>query len=97
MPKPAIVCLTSGAVPVAQRIASLLDGTLHGKADRVPEAEVKFTETMKHLAALFREGTPIIGVCAAGILIRAVAPELKDKHTEPPVLAVVEDLSLIHI
>jgi len=93
--KPAIVCLTSGAVPVAQRIASLLDGTLHGKADRVPEAGVKFTETMKHLAALFREGTPIIGVCAAGILIRAVAPELKDKRTEPPVLAVAEDGSSV--
>ncbi len=80
---------------MAQRIVGLLDGTLHSKAGRVPEAEVHFTETMAHLAALFREGTPIIGVCAAGILIRAVAPELKNKRTEPPVLAIAEDGSSV--
>ncbi|MDP7464440.1 MAG: cobalamin biosynthesis protein, partial [SAR324 cluster bacterium] len=95
MPKPAVICLTAGAVPVAQRVVTLLDGTLHGKADRVLEAEVPFTETVAHLAELFREGTPIIGVCAAGILIRAVAPELKDKRTEPPVLAVAENGSSV--
>ena len=95
MPKPAVVCLTAGAVPVAQRIVKLLDGTLHGKADRVPESEVHFMETVAHLAELFRQGTPIIGVCSAGILIRAVAPELKDKRTEPPVLAVAEDGSSV--
>ena len=80
---------------MAQRVVTLLDGTLHGKADRVLEAEVPFTETVAHLAELFREGTPIIGVCAAGILIRAVAPELKDKRTEPPVLAVAENGSSV--
>ena len=35
-------------------------------------------------------GRPVVGVCAAGILIRAVAPLLADKTTEPPVVAVAE-------
>ena len=37
---------------------------------------------------------PIVGLCAGGILIRAVAPLLADKHDEPPVVAVAEDGSV---
>jgi len=40
---------------------------------------------------LFAAGVPVIGVCAAGILIRAVAPLLADKRAEPPVVAVPDD------
>ncbi|MEL6210920.1 MAG: cobalamin biosynthesis protein, partial [Pseudomonadota bacterium] len=50
---------------------------------------------MAHIATLFASGTPIIGICAAGILIRAVAPLLSDKLTEPPILAVAEDGSAV--
>ena len=45
--------------------------------------------------ALFTEGTPIVGICAAGILIRTLAPLLGDKWNEPPVLAVAEDGSAV--
>jgi len=38
----------------------------------------------------FRAGRPIVGLCAAGILIRLTAPLLADKHTEPPVLLMTE-------
>ena len=44
--------------------------------------------------SLFKAGRPIVGICAAGILIRALAPLLKDKSTEPPVVAVAEDGSV---
>jgi cobalt-precorrin 5A hydrolase/precorrin-3B C17-methyltransferase len=44
-----------------------------------------------HIAALFAAGTPIVGLCAAGILVRAVAPLVADKRAEPPVVAVAED------
>ena len=40
-------------------------------------------------------GVPIVGVCASGILIRALAPLLGDKRDEPPVLAVAEDGSAV--
>lgn len=35
--------------------------------------------------------SPIIGVCAAGVLIRLIGPELGDKINEPPVLSVSAD------
>jgi len=40
---------------------------------------------------LFAAGTPIVGLCASGILIRALAPLLANKRAEPPVVAVAED------
>ena len=43
---------------------------------------------------LFAAGRPIVGLCASGILIRAVAPLLGDKREEPPVVAVAEDGSV---
>lgn len=43
------------------------------------------------LPEAFRAERPIIGICAAGILIRLLAPFLADKTTEPPVLAVAID------
>jgi cobalt-precorrin 5A hydrolase/precorrin-3B C17-methyltransferase len=56
---------------------------------------VSFSDTGAHLRALFAARTPIVGVCAAGILIRALAPVLGDKHAEPPVLAVAVDGSSV--
>jgi len=50
-----------------------------------------FTDTAAHLRKLFAEDRPIIGVCAAGILIRILAPLLSDKREEPPVIAVSDD------
>src|SRR3546814_20592779 len=40
-------------------------------------------------------GRPVIGICAAGILIRAVASRLADKHSEPPLIAVAADGSAV--
>ncbi|MBP1806706.1 precorrin-3B C(17)-methyltransferase [Rubellimicrobium aerolatum] len=89
---PVVVALTP--TPVAARVAEALGATLHGRAGRV-EAEVTFDDTLDHLRTLFAAGMPVIGVCAAGILIRAVAPLLSDKRTEPPVVAVAEDGSAV--
>jgi cobalt-precorrin 5A hydrolase/precorrin-3B C17-methyltransferase len=92
----AVVCLGAGARDTARRIAAALPGArLHGLAGRAIDADVVFDDTMAHLRALFRDQVPIVGVCAAGILIRAVAPLLADKTAEPPVLAVAEDASAI--
>jgi cobalt-precorrin 5A hydrolase/precorrin-3B C17-methyltransferase len=85
----AIVVLSAQALPLAQRLRAVLPGAeVHGLVGRVSEAEVSFADTMGHLRGLFAAGRTIIGLCAAGILIRAVAPLLADKHQEPPVLAV---------
>jgi cobalt-precorrin 5A hydrolase/precorrin-3B C17-methyltransferase len=60
-----------------------------------PDVDLIFTNAMEHLAALFSEGTAIIGVCAAGILIRGVAACLENKQKEPPLIAVAEDGSSV--
>ena len=53
------------------------------------------TARCAHFSALFAAGTPIVGLCASGILIRAVAPLVADKHADPPVVAVAEDGSAV--
>jgi cobalt-precorrin 5A hydrolase/precorrin-3B C17-methyltransferase len=59
------------------------------------EADVSYTELGVHLCDLYRRGTPIVALCAAGIVIRCVAPLLSNKGAEPPVLAVAEDGSAV--
>ena len=54
-------------------------------------APIQFDDVAEHLRMLFLAGRPIIGVCAAGILIRALGPALGDKRAEPPVLALSPD------
>ncbi|SDU48688.1 precorrin-3B C(17)-methyltransferase [Stappia sp. ES.058] len=88
----AILVLTPAAEATARRVAAALPGaTLHGLAHRVPGLDASFAETLNHIRSLYQAGTPIIGVCASGILIRALAAVISDKRLEPPVLAVSED------
>lgn len=95
MVRPAIVVLGPSALEVARTIAADVAGEIHGPAGRVEGADVGFGSATAHVAALFRAGRPVIGLCASGILIRAVAPHLGDKQTEPPVVAVAEDGSAV--
>jgi cobalt-precorrin 5A hydrolase/precorrin-3B C17-methyltransferase len=80
--KPVVFWFTASAKTTARRIAAALNGEAHG-ADS--------GKVMETLRSFFAARRPIIGVCAAGILIRAVAPLLGDKWSEPPVVAVSED------
>jgi cobalt-precorrin 5A hydrolase/precorrin-3B C17-methyltransferase len=92
--RPAVILIGPSGLAVGARVARMVEGDLHGLGGRV-DAAVPFEETGAHLRRLFREGRPIIGICAAGVLIRALAPQLSDKHGEPPVLAVAEDGSAV--
>ncbi len=89
--KPIILCLSAGGESVAKTLAKSHGFAIHGRSGRVKTADVFFDNTLEHIASLFCAGTPIIGLCAAGILIRAVAPHLRDKKTEPAIIAVSED------
>ncbi len=92
----AVLCLGPSALGTARRAVAALPGArLHGLAGRVADPDVAFDDTLAHLRALFRAGTPIVGVCAAGILVRAIGPLVVDKTVEPPVLAVAEDASAV--
>ncbi|MFP3589793.1 cobalamin biosynthesis protein CbiG, partial [Paraburkholderia sp. SIMBA_055] len=68
---PAIVILGVGAQDTARRVQSLYDGAqVHGLQGRVADADVAYTELNAHLRELYASGTPIIALCAAGIVIR---------------------------
>ena len=91
-PRPAAVAMTAEGGRLARRIAAALgDAEVHGLRGRVAGADRFFTDAARHLRGLFEAGRPIVGVCAAGILVRALGPALGDKRVEPPVLAVSED------
>lgn len=94
MVKPVIFILGISALPLAQKLKAELNGEIH-TPDCVSGGDISYSKATVHLAQLFQQGQTIIGLCASGILIRAIAPDLSDKRTEPPVLAVAEDGSSI--
>ncbi|MCP5072109.1 MAG: precorrin-3B C(17)-methyltransferase [Rhodobacteraceae bacterium] len=92
---PVVLCLSKSGESTAARVAEILQTQVHGRKGRVTRADAFFDNALEHTRALFASGTPIVGVCAAGILIRAVAPLLADKHAEPPVVAMPDDGSTV--
>ncbi len=89
--KPVVLALSRSGEGTAHRVAAALGAPVHGRAGRVERAALHFPDVLAHVRDLFAAGHPVIGVCAAGILIRAVAPLLADKRSEPPVIAVSDD------
>jgi cobalt-precorrin 5A hydrolase/precorrin-3B C17-methyltransferase len=80
----AVVALTPGGAALGERVCAALPGAQLYRERRV----------VPLLRELFTAGRPIIGICASGILIRALAPLLDDKTEEPPVVALAEDGSV---
>jgi cobalt-precorrin 5A hydrolase/precorrin-3B C17-methyltransferase len=94
-PGSALVVITADGLDAARRVQPVLpQSCIHGLAARVPEADVGFSDVALHLQSLFAARVPIVAFCAAGILVRALAPLLADKSRESPVVAVAEDLSV---
>lgn len=93
---PAIVLLGSTGLPVAKRVQALYpQSRILGLAGRVDGADGSYAEFGETLRELYRNDTPIIALCAAGIVIRTLAPLLASKGAEPPVLALAEDGSAV--
>ncbi|MBC3423119.1 precorrin-3B C(17)-methyltransferase [Pseudomonas sp. RW3S2] len=93
---PAIVILGPGSLATAQRIQQRYpQARIHGLSGRVEGVEHGYESFGDTLRGLYREGVPIIALCAAGIVIRTLAPLLDEKGAEPPVLAVAEDGSAV--
>ncbi|NHW99835.1 precorrin-3B C(17)-methyltransferase [Pseudomonas koreensis] len=93
---PAIVILGQGALATARRIQQLYPtAQIHGLAGRVEGADRNYEEFGATLRELYQQDTPIIALCAAGIVIRTLAPLLLEKGAEPAVLAVAEDGSAV--
>jgi cobalt-precorrin 5A hydrolase/precorrin-3B C17-methyltransferase len=94
--RPAIVILGQGSLATARRIAQVYPGAvIHGLLGRVDGADQTYSEFGTTLRQLYQQGTPLIALCAAGIVIRSLAPLLLEKGEEPAVLAVAEDGSAV--
>lgn len=96
MPAPAILILGQNSLATAHKIQAALPGAvIHGLSPRVTGADQIFTEFGETLRGLYRDGHPIVALCAAGIIIRSLASLLENKGAEPPVLAIAEDGSAV--
>ncbi|WP_449430974.1 precorrin-3B C(17)-methyltransferase [Pseudomonas putida] len=93
---PAIVILGPGSLATARRIQQRYpQAAIHGLSGRVEGVEQGYQSFGETLRALYQQDTPIIALCAAGIVIRSLASLLSEKGGEPPVLAVAEDGSAV--
>ena len=92
---PVVIAINSSGIATAKKLASGIGAKVHGREGRVLDADCFFENTLDHARDLFAAGTPIIGVCASGILIRAVAPLLNNKFVEPPVISISDDGAVV--
>lgn len=93
---PAVVVLGNGSIATARRIQALYaDAQIFGLAGRVDAADRYYDNFGAAMRELYQSNTPIIALCAAGIVIRTLAPLLASKAAEPPVLVVAEDGSAV--
>src|SRR5205807_4357091 len=78
-----------------RRVRDLLPGArLYGPRASRDDWDETYDRVVPQIAELFTAGRPIVGLCASGILIRAIGPLLDDKRIEPPVVALAEDGSI---
>ncbi len=75
---PLVLALHAHASSLARRIATALGG----------QARVAPPRPAEIMRDAFAAGQPLVGICATGILIRALAPLLAHKRAEPAVVAV---------
>jgi cobalt-precorrin 5A hydrolase / precorrin-3B C17-methyltransferase len=94
MVAPAIFIIGPSAFDLALTLRERLNGEIHGP-ENLPGCDAVYVRATSHLVRLFEDGRTIVGLCAAGILIRALGPHLADKLKEPPVIAVAEDGSSV--
>ena len=96
MAKIAVLVLNQASVEVARRLMVALPGAvLYGSAQRTAGVDVSFEHFKPTVQELFGQDIQIIGLCAAGILIRSLAPVLGNKQHEPAVIAVASDGSAV--
>jgi cobalt-precorrin 5A hydrolase / precorrin-3B C17-methyltransferase len=91
---PTIFILGATALPLALKIKNEIGGKINGPS-HVEGVDVQYDKATTAIALAFQTGQPVIGICAAAILIRAVGPYLKNKLTEAPVIAVAENGSSV--
>lgn len=96
---PMIISLTRHGADLARKLVAAHHLNWHAKSDSFDTDPIMphhiFENTVAHIQDSFAAKMPIIGICSAGILIRAVANQLNDKWAEPPIIAIADDGSSV--
>ena len=90
----AIFVLGPSALATAQVIQKAVGGQIFGPVG-MSGCDQHYEKATHKIAFCFNGAAAVVGICAAGILIRALAPFLNDKTVEAPVIAVAEDGSSV--
>ncbi len=96
MAKIAVIVLNQDSVATARQLMTRLpEAVLYGAAKRTTDVDISFEHFKTTIQELFSQDIAIVGLCAAGILIRSISPLLHDKLHEPAVIAVASDGSAV--
>ncbi|MHA1190634.1 MAG: cobalamin biosynthesis protein, partial [Alphaproteobacteria bacterium] len=82
--------MTKEGAETARRAAAVVPGDILMRSG-LGEPGPTFDRLAEAVKFAFTAGQPVVGFCAAGILVRSVSAILTDKSDDPPVLAVSED------
>ena len=92
---PLIAVLSGTGLETARKVQQVTGGEAVAPEARASNADRYVSRIGEAIVEAFMAGRPVIGIMAAGSLIRILAPHLADKRQEPPVIAIAEDGSSI--
>ena len=92
----ALIAVTTGGIKVAERIKEKLDGEVTVfLPQKLKQSKLTATYFSKKLVdqmgEIFSAYDGLVFIMASGIVVRVIAPYIKDKHTDPAVV-VVDDV-----
>ena len=83
------------SLETARKVSLALDAPIVFRGFGLLKPDAGKSDVGVQLREHFQAGRTIVGVCAAGILIRSLAQVLRSKLTEPPVICVADDGSAV--
>lgn len=82
-----IIILNENSYNLAKKIKRIVGGVIFAKKNRVTSnADIFFDDAIECLTQQYNCGNNIIAIMSTGIVIRAIAPYIKTKRNDPPVI-----------
>ena len=90
-----IFALGESSLETARKVSMALDAPIVFRGFSLLKPDPGKSDVGSQLREHFQAGRAVVGVCAAGILIRSLAQVLRSKLSEPPVICVADDGSAV--